>query len=80
MRVMPRVKICCIGSVDEARLAIACGASAIGLVSAMPSGPGPIDETSIAEIAASVPPPIATFLLTCLTDADAIIDFSGVPA
>lgn len=55
-------------------MAIHCGASAIGLVSAMPSGPGPIDETTIAEIAASVPPPIATFLLTCLTEADAIID------
>jgi phosphoribosylanthranilate isomerase len=74
MRATPRVKICCIGSAEEARLAIAHGADAIGLVSAMPSGPGPIGESAIAEIAASVPPPIATFLLTCLTDADAIID------
>jgi phosphoribosylanthranilate isomerase len=73
MHVMPRVKICCIRSIDEAHLAIRCGASAIGLVSAMPSGPGVIDESCIAEIAASVAPPIATFLLTCLTDADAII-------
>jgi phosphoribosylanthranilate isomerase len=73
MRTMPRVKICCIGSVAEARLAMRFGADALGLVSAMPSGPGPIDETLIAEIAAAVPPPIATFLLTCLTDADAII-------
>jgi phosphoribosylanthranilate isomerase len=74
MHVTPRVKICCIRSVDEAHLAIRHGASAIGLVSAMPSGPGVIDDNTIAEIAASVPPPIATFLLTCLTDADAIID------
>jgi phosphoribosylanthranilate isomerase len=74
MRTIPRVKICCIGSVDEARMAIRYGASAVGLVSAMPSGPGPIDESVIAEIAAEVPPPIATFLLTCLTDANAIID------
>ena len=35
------VKVCCIADLDEARLAIAAGASAIGLVSEMPSGPGP---------------------------------------
>lgn len=74
MRTMPRVKICCIRSTDEAYLAIRHGASAVGLVSAMPSGPGVIDENAIAEIAASVPPPIATFLLTSLINADAIID------
>jgi phosphoribosylanthranilate isomerase len=66
------VKICCIASLDEARLAIDTGASAIGLVSAMPSGPGPIDEPDIAAIAAAVPPPTETFLLTALTDAEAV--------
>lgn len=70
----PRVKICCIASVDEARMAIDCGAAAIGLVSAMPSGPGPIPEELIAEIAATVPPGVATFLLTCKPDIEAIID------
>lgn len=60
----PRVKICCIKTPEEARLAIAYGAAALGLVSAMPSGPGVIEETTIARIAAVVPPPIATFLLT----------------
>jgi phosphoribosylanthranilate isomerase len=60
----PRVKICCIRSVDEAALAIDCGASALGLVSNMPSGPGVIDDERIAEIAATVPPAIGTFLLT----------------
>ena len=60
----PRVKICCIGSVDEAALAIECGASALGLVSNMPSGPGVISDERIAEIAATVPPAIGTFLLT----------------
>ncbi len=60
----PRVKICCISSVDEAALAIACGASAIGLVSHMPSGPGVISDERIAEITATVPPAIGTFLLT----------------
>jgi len=61
---LPRVKICCIGSVDEAALAIKCGASALGLVSHMPSGPGVISDESIAEIVATVPPAIGTFLLT----------------
>src|ERR1700737_4759598 len=60
----PRVKICCIGGVDEAALAIECGASALGLVSSMPSGPGVISDERIAEIAATVPPAIGTFLLT----------------
>jgi phosphoribosylanthranilate isomerase len=69
----PRVKICCIKSPDEARLAIAHGASALGLVSSMPSGPGVIDEAAITRITAVVSPPIATFLLTSLRDADAII-------
>ncbi len=69
----PRVKICCIKSVEEARLAIAYGASAIGLVSSMPSGPGVIGEELIAPIAAAVPPGVASFLLTALTDASAIV-------
>ena len=69
----PRVKICCIKSVEEAALAIECGASALGLVSHMPSGPGVIDEDRIAEIAARVPPPIGTFLLTSKQDVEGII-------
>jgi phosphoribosylanthranilate isomerase len=60
----PRVKICCIASVYEAALAIEYGASALGLVSKMPSGPGVISDELIAKIAASVPPAIGTFLLT----------------
>lgn len=54
-------------------LAVAHGASAVGLVSSMPSGPGPIDESLIGAIAARVPPGVATFLLTSLQDPDAII-------
>jgi phosphoribosylanthranilate isomerase len=61
---LPRVKVCCIASAAEARLAIAHGAAAVGLVSEMPSGPGVIPEALIAEIAASVPPGVETFLLT----------------
>jgi phosphoribosylanthranilate isomerase len=70
----PRVKICCIASVEEAWMAIDAGASAIGLVSAMPSGPGPIPESLITEIAATVPPGVSSFLLTCKQDAASIID------
>ena len=70
----PFIKICCMASREEARLAISAGASAVGLVSAMPSGPGPIADALIADIAAAVPPPIATFLLTCRQDADSIIE------
>lgn len=55
-------------------MAIRLGASALGFVSAMPSGPGPIPEERIAEIVAQVPPPIATFLLTSRQDAGSIIE------
>ena len=68
------VKICCIADLQEARLAVGAGASAIGLVSAMPSGPGPIEEAEIARIAAAVPRPTETFLLTALTGAEAIVE------
>jgi phosphoribosylanthranilate isomerase len=60
----PRVKICCIASREEAALAVAWGASALGLVSQMPSGPGVIRDELITEITATVPPSIGTFLLT----------------
>jgi phosphoribosylanthranilate isomerase len=70
----PRIKICCIASIDEAKMAVEAGASALGLVSAMPSGPGPISEAEIAEIAPRVPPGVATFLLTCSQNGDEIID------
>jgi len=65
----PHVKICCIKSRAEARLAIDAGANAIGLVSAMPSGPGVIDEALIADIADCTPEGIDTFLLTSLVSA-----------
>lgn len=69
-----RVKVCCIASVEEARLAVARGASALGLVSEMPSGPGVIPAELIAEIAAAAPPGVATFLLTSRTDPDEIAE------
>jgi len=68
-----RIKICCIASVEEAWTAIDHGASAVGLVSEMPSGPGVIPEPLIAEIAAALPPAVGSFLLTSRQDAAAII-------
>ena len=68
-----RTKVCCIADEQEAADAISFGASAIGLVGKMPSGPGPISDKDIARIARSVPPPIATFLLTSEQTAEGII-------
>jgi phosphoribosylanthranilate isomerase len=71
---MVKVKICCISSVEEARLAVAYGAAAIGLVGRMPSGPGIITDELIHSIAKTVLPPIDSFLLTSETTAEAIIE------
>lgn len=72
--VRTRVKVCCISSTEEVRLAIELGADALGLVGAMPSGPGVIDDELAARIAAETPPPVATFLLTAESDAEAIAE------
>ena len=70
----PRVKICCISSKQEAFDAIGAGASALGLVGEMPSGPGVISDQEILGIAKEVPPPISTFLLTSETNSQKIIE------
>jgi len=70
---MTHVKICCISTPEEAKIAIRHGASALGLVGNMPSGPGILEDALIHQIAKSVPPPIATFLLTSETEATAIV-------
>jgi phosphoribosylanthranilate isomerase len=69
-----RFKICCISNEEEARLAVDYGASAIGLVARMPSGPGPIPDELIRQIAKTVPPPVATFMLTSETMVSEIIE------
>ena len=69
-----RVKICCISSVEEAALAIRYGASAVGLVGKMPSGPGVISDELIREIALTVPPGVSSFLLTSETGIKEILD------
>ena len=70
----PRVKICCIQNIDEAWLAIRHGASALGLVSEMPSGPGPLPLDRIREISRAIPPGVSRFLLTSRKEAAAIIE------
>ncbi len=69
-----KVKVCCISSREEARLAIDYGADALGLVGDMPSGPGIIDDDLAREIARDVPPTVDTFLLTSRENADDIAD------
>ncbi|NEO83048.1 MAG: phosphoribosylanthranilate isomerase [Spirulina sp. SIO3F2] len=69
-----RVKVCCIASEEEARIAIRAGADALGLVGAMPSGPGVISDAIASKITKIVPPPIATFLLTSETTAQGIYE------
>ena len=54
-------------------MAIEHGASALGLVSEMPSGPGPIPEDLIAKIAVTIPPAIGSFLLTSKQDVASIV-------
>ncbi len=61
-----RLKVCCITDLDEARAAVAAGADALGLVTAMPSGPGVIDETRIAQLIPALPPPVEGVVLTAL--------------
>jgi phosphoribosylanthranilate isomerase len=67
-----RIKVCCIGSIDEAALALEAGADALGLVSAMPSGPGVIADTDIATIANWIGSRAATVLLTSRRSIDTI--------
>jgi phosphoribosylanthranilate isomerase len=69
-----RIKICCISSVAEAKMAVACGADALGLVGKMPSGPGPIADELIASITKTIHPPVASFLLTSEQSSQRIID------
>jgi phosphoribosylanthranilate isomerase len=69
-----RVKVCCMKSIEEVWMAIEAGASAVGLVSPLPSGPGPISNERAAEIAAEVPPGIDAFLLTPLQEVEELVE------
>ena len=59
-----RVKVCCISSIAEARIAVAHGVDAVGLLGSMPSSPRGIEMNTAREIASDVPPAVETFLLT----------------
>ncbi|NRA28887.1 MAG: phosphoribosylanthranilate isomerase [Parvularculaceae bacterium] len=77
-----RVKICCISSLSEARLAIREGADALGLVGAMPTGVGVIPDDQAALIASAVPPPVTAISLTSATTAEGMarqIQHVGAP-
>src|SRR4051794_6442624 len=67
------IKICCMASIGEARLALDAGADALGFVMRMPSGPGPITQSLAREIIATVPAGVPTFMLTSEIEADAIV-------
>lgn len=69
-----RFKVCCIQDEAELAMAVAAGASALGFVSAMPSGPGPIPDADIGRLLPRVPPGVTSFLLTSLTDAESLIE------
>ena len=76
-----QVKVCCMASAVEARLAVALGADAVGLVGHMPSGPGVIGVAVAAQIAKEVPGDTDTFLLTSATRAKEIAqDLAVCPA
>ena len=72
--IVPKVKICCILNSKEAELAISMGASAVGLVSEMPSGPGVISEEEIKDIVKYVNNRADTFLLTSKQNVTEIIE------
>ena len=65
-----KVKVCCIESPDEARLAVSFGVAAVGMVDETPSGEGRLPVETIAEIVRAVPRKTGTFVLTATTDVD----------
>ena len=68
-----RVKICCIQSIEEARAAVEAGADLLGLVGAMPSGPGPISDERVKDVARWTPPGVTSVLLSSEVTADGLI-------
>ena len=72
--VSPKIKICCISSLKEASVAVEAGASALGLVSEMPSGPGVISESKIRQISLAFSHRVETFLLTSRTQPAHIVE------
>ncbi len=69
-----KLKVCCISSVSEAKMAIDAGANVLGLVGPMPSGPGVVSDDVIQTVCRMVPPGVESFLLTSSTVPEEIID------
>ncbi len=69
-----QVKICCISSIEEAKLAISYGASVLGLVGPMPSGPGTITAKNAGQILQFIPNHINTFYLCSKTTFAGIVE------
>ncbi len=69
-----KVKVCCIASPDEARLAVSFGVAAVGMVDETPSGEGRIPVETMAEIVRAVPRTTGSFVLTATTDVDRLVE------
>lgn len=63
-----RVKVSCLRTPEEARLAVSFGAVAIGIASGVPGSTEELEDEQIAAITACVGDDIGTFLLTALGD------------
>ena len=70
---LTRVKICCMASPAEARMAADAGADLIGLVGPMPSGAGIVSPDMCREISRTAPAWVTPVLLTSSETADDII-------
>jgi phosphoribosylanthranilate isomerase len=72
-----KTKICCISSIEEARLAIQYGADALGLVGHMPSGPGVIEDDSAIDLVTMYEPRVHAFLLDSGRPSAAVAELGG---
>ena len=75
---MTPFKVCCMLSPEEIDMAVAAGARAVGLVGAMPNGPGILDDETVRDLAAHARRAhgdgVWSVLLTSRIDGDAIAD------
>jgi phosphoribosylanthranilate isomerase len=68
-----RVKVCCISSREELQIAVEAGASAVGFVADMPSGPGVVTDRRIVDLVDRTPPGVSRFLLSSRVDPEGLI-------
>ena len=69
-----RIKICCLRDEGELEAAVEAGADAVGVVSAMPSGPGTIPDEEILRLVRAAPASVRTVLLTSRTDPEPVVE------